>query len=170
MGDLVIETKRVLIEQITIDDAPFFLELYQSPDFIRFVGQRDFFTVEHVREHMNEGMLKVFDEQGFGYYLVKNKAGQTMGTCGFMKKDYLQFFDFGFAYLPQFYRQGFGYEAALAILQYGQHNFDLTTLDAITIEENIASKSLLEKLGFVYLEDIAEPGTDTTLQLYRKSK
>ena len=167
MGSLILETDRLIIETVTVEDAPFYHQLYQTPDWIRFIGVRNLPTVEDVENQLKEGLLKVFAEQGFGYYLVKDKSKHPLGTCGFMKKDYLQFHDFGFAFLPQYYRQGFGYEAGKAILEYGKQTFGLTTIDAITVPDNIASKRLLEKLDFTIHGNITEPGTETLLELYR---
>ena len=167
MGAVVLETERLIIETVTTEDAAFYHELYQTPEWIRFVGKRDLPTVRDVEQQLQAGLLAAFAETGFGYYLVRNRAGEAMGTCGFMKKQFLENYDFGFAFLPRYFRQGFGFEAGAAILEYGIKHFAFRRVDAVTIEENVASRRLLEKLGFEFQKVIVEPGTDTQLMLFR---
>jgi [ribosomal protein S5]-alanine N-acetyltransferase len=166
MGQCLLTTPRLEIHTVTVDDAAFFLKLYQSPDFVRYIGDRNFSSVTDVQQHLENGVIRQFIKLGFGYYLVRNKELEPIGTCGFMQKDYLQNLDFGFAFLPEFCRHGFGFEAGKAILDYGCTHFDITTVDAVTVPENLPSKFLLEKLGFEFQSEINEPGTDTLLQRY----
>ena len=59
--------------------------------------------------------------------------------------------DLGFAYLPEFWRRGFGYEAASAVIAYGRATIGLERLLAITSPDNDGSIGLLGKLGFRYV-------------------
>ena len=59
--------------------------------------------------------------------------------------------DLGFSYFPEFWRQGFGYEAATGVIAYARDTLGLERLLAITSPDNVGSIGLLEKLGFGYL-------------------
>jgi RimJ/RimL family protein N-acetyltransferase len=70
--------------------------------------------------------------------------------CGLLKRESLPDADIGFAFLPRFWRQGYGHESAVAVLEYGRRVHGLTRLLAVTSVDNHASIALLERLGLHY--------------------
>jgi RimJ/RimL family protein N-acetyltransferase len=40
-------TARLRLRRLTLDDAPFILELVNDPDFLRFIGDKGVRTLEH---------------------------------------------------------------------------------------------------------------------------
>ena len=71
-----------------------------------------------------------------------------MGICGFLKKPYLEYVDFGFAFFEKYHGQGYGYEVGRAAMEYGIETYKFKNLDAVTHIDNIQSIGLLKKLGF----------------------
>lgn len=49
--------------------------------------------------------------------------------------------------MPAYFKRGYGYEAAKAVLDYANDILNLPTILAFTVKENTASIKLLEKLG-----------------------
>ena len=64
-----------------------------------------------------------------------------------MKRDYLEHFDIGFAFLPQHSGKGYAYEAANEVLSMAGLNPEYATVLAIAKPDNVRSISLLTKLG-----------------------
>ena len=172
-GENIVKTQRTRIDEIALSDAEFVLELTQSEGWRRFIGDNGFSSVAEAETYLREGFLKSYQVHGFGYYLVSDLVGHKMGIAGFLKKKYLKFPDFGFAFLPQYQGQGFALEAAQAAFDYGVRRFMLDAVDAVTVAENTASIQLLEKLGFVEIGDVQMPEREDSnrvaesLQLYR---
>lgn len=166
----IAQTSRTDIERICLADAPFFLELVNNPTWLRYVGDRDIHDVKAAEDYLTNGILKHYEDNGYSYYAVRTKGGTAIGVCGFLKKPYLQHEDFGFAFLPAYQRQGYGFEAGLCILDYGVQHFGFQELDAVTTVDNDASIGLLEKLGFAYDRMIDIPDENEQLQLYRWSR
>jgi len=108
--------------------------------------------------------LESHRELGFGYYAIHGLNGQEIGIFGVLKKPFLSYVDFGFALLPEFYRQGYAYEASKAILELGKNKFNLCTLNAVTHPDNLASQALLSKLGFVSTSNI-KPDISSDVEL-----
>ena len=160
----ILRTERTIIETIQLTDAEFFVSLVNSADWLRFIGDRKVNDVEDARRYLLAGFLKCYDENAFGYYLVRTLALTPIGICGFLKKAHLENVDFGFALLPDWYGLGLGYEAAKAVLDYGIRTFSFSVLDAVTSPDNVRSKRLLEKLGF---NRIGESGNIENAELYR---
>ena len=89
-----------------------------------------------------------------------------IGVISFMKRDYLENFDIGFAFLPVCSGQGYAYEAAKEILSMMRTNPAYETILATTIPDNTNSIKLPEKLGFSFEEEIK--AGDLNLCIYSK--
>lgn len=62
--------------------------------------------------------------------------------------------------------QGYAFEAASATLDYARQKLDLARVVAITSKDNIASRGLLEKLGFCFQQTIQLTPDNDELNLF----
>jgi RimJ/RimL family protein N-acetyltransferase len=145
---IVAETERLELVHLTVEDAPFILELVNDPAWLRFIGDRGVHTPAQAVVYLQNGPLASYGANGYGLYLVRRKAdGARLGMCGLLKRPSLPHPDIGFAYLPQFTGQGYGFEAATAVLHHARHQLNLSPILAIVKPDNVPSINLLEKLG-----------------------
>lgn len=164
---MIASTARTEIDRIRRDDAAFFVELLNSPGWLRFIGDRDVHTAADAVAWLEGGFLACYDKHGWGYWIVRLKDGTPIGICGFLKKAYLENEDFGFAFLPEYCGQGYGHEAAAAVLEYGLREYGFEVLDAVTVASNAASIALLGKLGFRAHGTVDIPDCEGDHRLYR---
>ena len=149
----VLETDRLTLRYLTLADAGFILQLLNEPSFIRFIGDRGVRTVDDARKYILQGPIASYERFGFGLYLTEITAtGAPVGICGLLKRDTLPDADIGFAFLGPFWRQGYAFESAAAVITYGKDELGQERILAITSPENNASIKLLEKLGFTFEE------------------
>jgi len=87
---------------------------------------------------------------------LKN-GGAPIGICGLLKRDWLQDVDVGFAFLPQFWSQGYAFESAAAVMAWGRDVQGLTRIVAITAPANHGSQRVIEKLGLKFAGRIGSP-------------
>lgn len=140
----MIETQRLFVRRITVDDAPFILTLLNEPSFLQYIGDKQVRNLEDARQYILNGPIASYDLHGFGLLLVELRDTQTpIGMCGILKREELPDPDIGFALLPDFWNKGFAFEAATAVL-----NDAPDRVLAITSLDNDASINLLERLGF----------------------
>ncbi|HEY5688762.1 MAG TPA: GNAT family N-acetyltransferase [Yeosuana sp.] len=166
---IIAETDRLIITELSLEDAPFFLELVNTPNWIKYIGDRNLKTVKEAEEYLLNGTLKSYAEFGFGFYKLHHKKdNKEIGTCGLIKREQLEEVDLGFAFLPEFEGKGFGYEASIAIIRMAKKRFHLKKLLAITLTINGNSIKLLEKLGFIYQKRIKPFDDDQELLLFAK--
>jgi RimJ/RimL family protein N-acetyltransferase len=166
---IVAETKRLIISELSLEDAPFFLELVNSKNWIKYIGDRHVKTIKEAEDYLTKGTLKSYKDYGFGFYKLQEKqSNKTIGTCGLIKRDELDDVDLGFAFLPKFEGQGFGFESSKAILTLAGEKFKLKKLLAITLPNNFSSIKLLEKLGFVYQKRVIPFEDNVELLLFGK--
>ncbi|WP_298736057.1 GNAT family N-acetyltransferase [uncultured Chitinophaga sp.] len=164
----LIETERLFIRQLDLSDAPFMLELVNTPAWLRYIGDRQLHTIEDAERYLANGVMESYAENGYGGWLVVLKeSGLPVGMCGLFRRAYLPAPDLGFAFLPGHSGKGYAYEAATATLRYVKQQYSyLESLYAITIPDNSRSIRLLEKCRFRYLSLMKPPGEDTDVKLF----
>ena len=162
-----LSTHRLIIEKVTLSDGPFVLELMNTPTWIQYIGDRSIRNLEDANTYIQNNYLKTYEQYGYGLYKMVLKTSLTpIGMCGFVKRDYLDAPDIGFAVLPAYEGKGYTSEAALKIMDYGLHTLNLELILGITSPENIRSQSLLEKLGLKRQGTIASADIGKTLYFY----
>jgi RimJ/RimL family protein N-acetyltransferase len=158
MTSLVLSTDRLDLRLFSYEDAPFFFELLNDPDWLQFIGDRGVRTLDDARGYIERG-LAMYQRLGFGLWLVERREDRAaLGICGLIKRDSLQDVDIGFAFLPQFRRQGYAREAALATLAYGKNTVLLRRMVAITSPDNEPSAGVLRAIGMTLQERTRLPG------------
>jgi RimJ/RimL family protein N-acetyltransferase len=145
----VLETERLILRRLTVEDSEFILELLNDPAWLRFIGDKGVRTLDDARAYILKSLVSMYERLGFGLYLTELKdGGNPIGVCGLIKRDSLEDVDIGFAFLPKFCGKGYAYESAYAVMAYGKRTFGLSRIVAITSPDNYPSARLLEKLGF----------------------
>lgn len=162
------ETERLVLRPTSIEDAQFIFELMNSPKWLAYIGDRGVNSKEDAEEYIKARMLPQFERLGYGNYTVTRKEDDhQLGTCGLYDREGLEGVDIGFAFLPGFENQGYGYESASLLRDAAFSKFGLKKLNAITVMENFASQKLLEKLGLEFVELIKLEGDDEKLMFYQ---
>ncbi len=162
-----LETERLVLRRVTLDDADLMLAVWNDPAFVSNVGDRGIRTLEQAHEAMEAGALKLYADYGYGpYAMVLRKTGERIGICGLFKRDNLEHPDIGFAVLPDHCGKGLAGEAAFAVLEHARDDLRLSELTAIVSPGNAASIGLIEKLGLEFSEMIRMPGDDEDICLY----
>lgn len=145
---IIVETERLTLRRLTVDDAEFVFALLNEPSWLRFIGDKGVRTLEDARAYIENGPLAMYQRFGFGLYVTERRTdGVSMGMCGLIKRDGLDDVDIGFAFLPAYWGRGYAFEAAAAVMDYGRNVIGLTRIVAITAPDNESSARLLEKLG-----------------------
>jgi [ribosomal protein S5]-alanine N-acetyltransferase len=146
-------TNRLFIRHLSEVDSPFIFTLLNDPAWIQYIGDKGIKTEEDAIRYIQTGPMKMYQDYGFGLYAVTLKdSGKPIGLCGLIKRPSFNDIDLGFAFLPDYRAKGYAYEAASAVLQYGEENLKLTKIVAITTLDNHHSQKLLIKLGFSFVE------------------
>ena len=163
----ILETERLLIRQLSIDDAGFIIELLNDPSFIQNIGDRNVRTLEDAKAYVLNGPVASYAKNGFGLGLVILKAtGEPIGMCGLIKRDALEDVDIGYAYLPRYWSKGYAIEAALAMKSYAKEAYHLNRLVAIVDPANTGSIRVLEKLGMKFERMVRLSQDDIELKLF----
>ena len=153
-------THRLCVRDVAIEDAAFILELFNTPDWLQFIGDRQIHTLSDAEKYIQGIQIKT----NVKYYVVQHLEQKTsMGLITLIKREYLEQPYLGFAFLPQFTGHGFALEASSSMLTNIQNVF--SEVFAITVPENTSSIKLLGKLGFHFAGNV--PQQEEVLHLFR---
>jgi [ribosomal protein S5]-alanine N-acetyltransferase len=159
------KTDRLFLRMLNADDAGFIFELLNTPGWIKFIGNRNIKTGEDADNYIQ----KIIANPNISYRVVTLRDTETaIGIVTFIKRDYLDHHDIGFAFLPAYNKQGYAFEATKEVLSDLLNSGQYSTILATTIPENISSIQLLIKLGFSFSKDITNEGEP--LKLFAISK
>ena len=163
----ILETERLILRQMTVDDDEFIFELVNEPAFIRNIGDKGVRTLEDARDYILTGPVASYAKFGFGLYVVElAETGMPTGICGLLKRDSLENVDIGFAFLVKFWGKGFAHESAAAVMEYGRSALGIKRIVAITSPDNEGSIRVLGKLGLRFERMIRMPGSDEDTRLF----
>jgi RimJ/RimL family protein N-acetyltransferase len=162
-----IRTGRLLLGELSFDDAEFIVELLNDKSFRRFIGDKGVRTIADAHEYLRNGPMDSYQRHGFGLYLVRRVAdGTRIGICGLLRRSGLDHPDVGFALLPDFRGCGYGYESAAAVLDHARTKLGLKRILGISDPDNHGSIRLLEKAGFGFERSMRLSADAAEISLY----
>lgn len=164
---LVIETKRLVLKKVNTSDSAFFLKLLNSPKWVEYIGDKGVNNLEDSSNYILNSLTSSYDKLGYGLYKMCLKEDNlSIGICGFIKREYLQKADIGFAVLPKYEGLGYTTEAALATIEFGKNQLGFDEILAITNEENTSSQKLLLKIGLYKIGTVQPDNSKNHLLLF----
>jgi len=163
----ILETERLLLRHITVDDAEFILELINEPSWIENISDKGIRTLDAAAQYIADVHLASYAKFGFGLYLVELKeTGEATGICGLIKRDSLENVDIGFGFLRRFWGKGYAAESAAAVLDHGHNVLKIERIVAITSQTNHSSARVLEKIGLKFERLIKLPDYEHEERLF----
>ncbi len=163
----ILETQRLILRQFTTEDAPFIIQLVNSPGWLKYIGDRNIKSAEQAESYLQKGPMKSYQLNGFGLSLVELKKEKiSVGMCGIIKRENLEHPDIGFAFLPEFTGKGLAFEIANATMKWATDELKLPLIYAITLPDNTSSVRLLAKIGMKFMKRFCFPDDMEELMLY----
>jgi [ribosomal protein S5]-alanine N-acetyltransferase len=147
-----LETERLLLRKMRLDDAEAMFAYASDPEVTRYVLWDTHRSVEDSEEFLRQA-TEGYERGDFGGWgVVLKDSGAFIGTCGL---------DTGYA--PEHARAELGYvlsrehwgrglmsEAVREVIRFGFERLELNRMEARCIAANIASARVMEKAGMTY--------------------
>lgn len=157
MGDIVLETERLILRKITEGDAALQDRVLNTPSVMRHLGG---VKERHDIEARHAKSMALFAQRGFGFMMMLEKAtGDLVGHAG-MKLVHNPLapnvgdFEIGWLVREDRWRRGYAHEAMVAVIDWAFTRFDAPHLVGLTSEANAGSWKLMEKLGMERRADL----------------
>lgn len=144
-------TDRLELSLVKTSDADFIFELLNTEGWIKFIGDRKIETREDAQQYIQ----KILNNPQMIYWVARLKKRKIpIGMISFIKRDYLDHHDIGFAFLPAYFSKGYATEATKRILSDVMQDPNHKIILATTMPGNGPSIRLLEKAGFHFKKEI----------------
>lgn len=161
------ETDRLILKPTTVADAEFIRSLYNSPKWIKFIGDRQLNTVKDAENYIQTKLMPQMKRLGYGTYTIIRKSdGEKVGSCGLYDREGVNGIDIGFALLPDFEKKGYAFESVNYLKEIGFSDFKLKQISGITSKKNKASQDLLIKIGLKFEKTIILPNETEEILLF----
>lgn len=148
----VIKSDRLELKMISYKDVKDVFAIYSDDDVCRYSDIVKHKNVFHSLEYIFYSKRKFYNNAclTFGVYL--KSTGRLIGTVSITEiaSDYTAA-EIGYSFNKNYRQKYYGSEAVKAFCEYLFKNTPVKTITAKTMVENIASKKLLIKNGFVFL-------------------
>lgn len=144
-----IETGRLFLRELTIEDAKSFYELNLDPNVIKYTGNGPFVNIEEASNFLQN--YKDYHENGCGRWAVIDKQNnEFLGWCGLRYDHKTMDTDIGFRFFEKYWNRGFATESARVCLHYGFQKLNRQKIIGRAMAANTASIKVLEKIGLSF--------------------
>ena len=145
----ILETDRLILRELTNEDAEGIFACFSKEDVTRFYGQETFKSVIEAEKIVDIFSKNYREKRGIRWGIERKKTKGIIGTIGFnawLPKHKRA--EIGYEIHPQQWRKGYTSEAVSEVISYGFDVMGLTRIGAVVFIENEASNKLLGKVGF----------------------
>ncbi len=147
----LLETERLVLREITLDDAAFWLRNFSDPDVVDLTAFEPPADLAAAKEEILQYAIRLFEQgHGFRWGITVRPSPELVGTLGYHMwvREGGNRARVGYELLREHRRRGIMTEALRAILAYGFETMGLNRVEVLTDPKNTASIGLLENLGF----------------------
>jgi ribosomal-protein-alanine N-acetyltransferase len=170
----IIETERLLLRCLTMDDATTLFSLRTNKKVIEQFNRAPDESMEATKVKMKEILqLQEKNEAVLWVIAYKDDPAQMIGNIGYwriVKEHYRA--EIGYLLNPVHWKKGIMKEALNAVVDYAFSSMNLHSIEANINPDNIASGALLESCGFVkeayYKENFYHDGVFYDSIIYSK--
>ena len=146
-----LNTERLILRAVTLDDAQDMFEYASQDQVVRFTTFPAHKDVEGSKEAIKEFFLKRPSRSWpEAYAIVLKENNKMIGTCDFWPTGKEGTFEMGYVLNPAFWNQGIMTEAGKEVLRFAFQDYGVHRMELEHLENNLASKKVALKLGFVY--------------------
>lgn len=145
----VLETKRLILKEITYEDVKEVFEIRASEDVMRYFGKDALKSIKEAEELINLTAEGFNNKEGIRWGITLKGSDKIIGSGGIWRilKPHLRG-EIGYELSPEHWQKGIMSEAISEMIRFGFDKMNLHTIEANLDPANIASIKLLEKTGF----------------------
>lgn len=167
MGDIVLETERLVLRKVTENDVDLHDRHLNTPAVMARLGG---VMERHQIEARHSKVMANYSRHGFGFlFLVEKASGELVGYGGIKQVDNPNApnqgdHEIGWVVREDRWRRGYAEEAVRAIMDWAFGPVGAGHVVALTSHANAASWNLMRKLGMERREDLdfQDPGYPET--------
>ncbi|MCC3418881.1 MULTISPECIES: GNAT family protein [unclassified Microcoleus] len=143
-----IETERLLLRKITLNDASDMFEYASNPEVSEYTMWSTHTSIEDTKYFL-KSLTKMYKRKELVDWGIVHKAEKKfIGTCGYVEWSMTHSrAEIGYALSARYWREGYMSEAVNAIIEFGFREMLLNRIVGRCEVNNIASARVMEKVG-----------------------
>jgi ribosomal-protein-alanine N-acetyltransferase len=144
-----LDTERLLLREISKDDAKGIFACFSNDLVTQFYGQETLDNIEQAEAFVDFFAKNYKEKRGIRWGIERKGYPGIIGTIGFNAwSPKHKRAEIGYEIHPEHWRKGYTFEAISKVIQFGFNEFGLTRIGAVVFIDNEASNKLLTKAGF----------------------
>jgi ribosomal-protein-alanine N-acetyltransferase len=161
-----LETERLILRKICLDDAEDIFEYAVEPDVATYVSWEPHTSIKDSINFINS-LTQRYEKTGLSEWgLVYKKNKKCIGTCGYLWwHTYHARAELGFALSKKYWNRGLMTEALREVVKFGFEKMKLNRIEARCFIANRASENVMQKIGMKF-EGIQREGLFTKGEYY----
>lgn len=161
---MMIYTKRLKLIPPSEEDWLILSDLWRDAIARRYLG--GVFTEDNITQKI-DSLKQDWLKHQFGHFAVYEKSSHTLlGLCGLTHSD--DGIELSYKYFPRYWGNGYAFEAAKAMLEYGFKESKIEFIVAITQDKNEKSWKMLERLEMKLIDSVVR--YDETQRIYKATR
>jgi [ribosomal protein S5]-alanine N-acetyltransferase len=147
----ILETERLLLRKITVEDAEDMFVYGSNPEVSTYVTWNKHQTLSDTKEFI-DFILNQYEAGRIAPWGIEDKeTGRLIGTIDFVSWNTNHHFaEIGYVIARDYWGKGITTEAAEALIRFGFEKMDLVRIQARCFVENIGSERVMEKVGMSF--------------------
>lgn len=147
----ILHTDRLILKEITENDAQILFEMRSNQDLMKYIDRPKPDSIDDIYDLIQKMKTMKSKGEGISWGIYKKEQPDLkIGNIGLFRiiaEHYRA--EIGYMLNTANHQQGIMYEAILKVIEFGFIQMNLHSIEANINPENIASRKLLEKTGFV---------------------
>lgn len=144
-------TDRLYLRALLVSDAADMFDYAKDPEVSRYLTWSAHPNVNFTKKYLTFVGQQYRTGDFFDWAIVDRASGRMIGTCGFTCFHYeSNSAEIGYVLHPDFRGRGLATEAARAVLTFGFEELNLHRIEARYMQENTASRKLMERVGMTF--------------------
>jgi ribosomal-protein-alanine N-acetyltransferase len=150
--NLILQTERLLLRPIQIEDAEALFEMDSNPKVHLYLGNEPLKDIEECYGYI-KSIQNQYIQNGIGRFVIELKeTKEVIGWAGLKfiteeENGHNNFYDIGYRLQEKHWRKGYALEAATAWLDYAFTKMKIKSIYASAHVDNIGSNTILQKIG-----------------------
>jgi [ribosomal protein S5]-alanine N-acetyltransferase len=165
----LVQTERLVFERLALEHTAELSTLLRDPRVAKTLSTDGLPPSESEVSDSVRSKVAHWGRHGFGYWLLRERSSGKMVGRGGLQHTFIGGQDeveVGWAVLPARWGEGFATELAQISVEVAERDLRLREIVAFTLPDNVASRRVMEKSGFIYEREVVHVGLSHVL--YRR--
>ena len=142
------ETPRTILTELAIEDFPDVLKMFKDPETTTYIKHLQTLTDLEYGTILENRLNQMANKIGYHWTARSKINDDFVGALNLSPIPNTEMMQIGFQLRRKYWNQGLAFELAKRVLEFGTVEAGLKTIYGVFEKDNIASRKVLEKLGF----------------------